>query len=249
MGRMKDRVGEKGINNFGSQMIILRYRGTYDMDVYFPEYDSVVSEVTYDRFLKGNVKCLYEPRVCGIGFLGEGKYDVQIHNEIYGTWKKMIQRGYSDVVKKCQRTYQDVSVCDEWHNFQNFAEWYENNYYQVGNEKMHLDKDILHKGNNIYSPSTCIFVPERINALFTKANKMRGDCPIGVSKHQGKYQASCNFGEGSRYIGLYESKENAFEMYKYTKENYIKQIADEYKSLIPNKLYNALYKYEVEITD
>ena len=41
----------------------------------------------------------------------------------------------------------------------------------------------------------------------------------------------------------------AFKQYKIMKETYIKQIADEYKDLIPSKLYNALYKYEVEITD
>ena len=29
----------------------------------------------------------------------------------------------------------------------------------------------------------------------------------------------------------------------------IKQIADEYKDLIPKELYEALYKYEVEIND
>ena len=40
-----------------------------------------------------------------------------------------------------------------------------------------------------------------------------------------------------------------FKQYKIMKETYIKQIADEYKELIPNILYNALYKYEVEITD
>ena len=38
-------------------------------------------------------------------------------------------------------------------------------------------------------------------------------------------------------------------MYKQFKENYIKQVADEYKDLIPEKLYNAMYEYEVEIED
>lgn len=34
-----DRTGERGINNFGSQMIIVEYRGCMDIDIYFPEYD------------------------------------------------------------------------------------------------------------------------------------------------------------------------------------------------------------------
>lgn len=51
------------------------------------------------------------------------------------------------------------------------------------------------------------------------------------------------------YLGLYETQEKAFEVYKYYKERNIKQIADYYKNQIPERLYNGLYNYEVEITD
>ena len=43
--------------------------------------------------------------------------------------------------------------------------------------------------------------------------------------------------------------EEAFKSYKTFKEKYIKQVADEYKDKIPKKLYDAMYRYEVEITD
>ena len=43
--------------------------------------------------------------------------------------------------------------------------------------------------------------------------------------------------------------EEAFYSYKQIKEDYIKQMADEYKDKIPRKLYDAMYKWEVEITD
>ena len=44
-------------------------------------------------------------------------------------------------------------------------------------------------GNKIYSPSTCIFVPQRINTLFVKKDMNRGDLPIGVhwDKSRNKY--------------------------------------------------------------
>ena len=64
----------------------------------------------------------------------------------------------------------DCSVYEGWHNFQNFAKWYEDNYYEIEEEQMHLDKDILVKGNKVYSPDTCVFVPETINGLFVKSN-------------------------------------------------------------------------------
>ena len=51
------------------------------------------------------------------------------------------------------------------------------------------------------------------------------------------------------YLGDFINKEQAFQCYKKFKENYIKEVAEEYKNLIPTKLYEAMYKYEVEITD
>ena len=52
-----------------------------------------------------------------------------------------------------------------------------------------------------------------------------------------------------KFIGRYDTIEEAFLNYKQFKENNIKQTADKYKDLIPQKLYEALYKYEVEIND
>ena len=49
-------------------------------------------------------------------------------------------------------------------------------------KKMCLDKDILIKGNKIYSQDTCIFVPKAINSLFTNRKRFRGEYPIGVYK-------------------------------------------------------------------
>ena len=41
----------------------------------------------------------------------------------------------------------------------------------------------------------------------------------------------------------------AFEDYKTRKELEIKRIAEEYRELIPTKLYEAMYRYEVNIDD
>ena len=120
---------------------------------------------------------------------------------------------------------------------------------------MDLDKDILMKGNKIYSPDTCVFVPKNINTLFTKSNKSRGKYPIGVyfNKDRNKFQVNCNtFYNGKtqqKYLGLYNTIEDAFNAYKQSKEANIKQVADYYKENIPDNLYEAMYNYKVEITD
>ena len=254
-----DRTGEENVNNFGSKMIISRYNNTRDIDVYFPEYDWTINHVTYGAaFKKGKIKCPYEPRVHGKGYLGENKYKASENGKktkCYKVWQKMLQRCYDDF-KKRRPSYKDCEVCTEWHNFQNFAEWYNDNYYQIEDEVMNLDKDILVKGNKIYSPETCVFVPQNINTLFIKCDKSRGDYPIGVcyNKQNGKYIPQCNVcNSKSRHLGCFDNPEEAFQVYKQYKEKYIKEVIDSYEGIIPephySKLKNAIYNYKVEITD
>lgn len=152
-------------------------------------------------------------------------------------------------------TYTDCEVCDEWLNFQNFAKWYDENFYEVDGERMHLDKDILVKGNKIYSPETCIFVPQKINVLFTKCDKSRGESVIGTTTRNGRYRVHCclfNPKTGkSKYknLGTYDTEEEGFKVYKYYKEKNIKEVADYYKIQIPQNLYDAMYSYKVDIND
>ena len=259
MGSKNDRTGEKGYNTFGSEMIIIEYRKWNDVDIYFPEYDWVAKNRRYSNFKKGEIKCPYEKRVFGMGCVGEGKYKTgenNRHTRCYNTWNGMLERCYNEEYRDRNPTYIDCEVSEEFLNFQNFGYWDSKNYYKVGEETMHLDKDILCKGNKIYSPDTCIYVPQTINSLFTKNNKNRGDSPIGATLcKNGKYQVRCrvyNFETGKskkEYLGYYETQEKAFKVYKEFKERYIKKVADYFKNQIPTILYDALYDYEVEITD
>ena len=251
MGRI-DRTGEERYNNFGSKMIITNYRHYKDIDVYFPEYNWTLKHARYGDFKKGNIKCPYEPRVFGIGCIGEGKYKASENGKntkYYDYWNSMLRRCYG---RKQNRdgAYEGCVVKSNWHNFQNFAEWLDNHYYEVPNQKMCLDKDILHKGNKIYSDETCCFVPEKINLLFTKSDKSRGNDPIGIHQSpSGNYKVHCNNCERSNYLGTYSNIYDAFYVYKVHKEKIIKQRADEYKQYLPQNVYEALYNYQVEITD
>lgn len=254
-----DRTGEVNYNNFGSKMIIIEYRKAIDIDIYFPKYNWTAENVQYGNFKKGNVACPYERSIYGVGYLGEGKYKIWENGKqtkCYKVWCSMLQRCYDSKYKEKHLTYIDCEVCEEWLCFQNFAEWYYNNYYEVEGERMHLDKDILVKGNKIYSPDNCIFVPERINTLFTKCNKSRGNYLIGTSLFfNGKYVAHCSLidpktGKSKyKHLGYYTTQQEAFNVYKQFKEKNIKQVAEYYKDQIPQKLYNAMYNYKVEITD
>jgi hypothetical protein len=162
----------------------------------------------------------------------------------------MIERCYSEKEKLKFPSYENVSVCEEWHNFSNYTKWYEENYNPEYMQSWHLDKDILVKGNKIYSPETCRLVPPAINGLFLKKNLNRGNCPIGVSFNikDNKYRA-CIMKDKRITLGRFKTPEEAFQAYKTAKEQYIKEVADKWKDLIDIKVYEAMYNYKVEITD
>ena len=223
-----------------------------------PEYNWTFKHTTYTTFKKGNIKCPYEPRYFSKGYLGEGKYKVLENGKVtdeYKIYYDMLRRCYDPKHQEKYSTYKDCRVEDYLLNFQHMGEWIENNYYEVSGEQMCLDKDILYKGNKVYSRRTCIFVPQRINNLFVKRDNARGDSPIGVYPvPSGNYQVHCNNGYGKLdYLGTYRTKEEAFQVYKQYKEKLIKETINSYEGKIPEPFYSrlktAMYNYEVEITD
>lgn len=72
--------------------------------------------------------------------------------------------------------------------------------------------------------------------------------PIGVYTKNNKTYGVVSI--NNQYLGGgFNTPEEAFYTYKNAKEKYIKQVAEEYKDKIPEKLYEAMRKWEVEITD
>ena len=254
--RKEERLGEARMMKCGEIAFIVNYSHSNDITVQFQKTGELV-KTTYQCFKNGYVKSRFTPSVFGVGYLGYEKAVDENGNIIksYSVWSSMLSRCYSEEFQKKRPTYKDCYVCEEWHNYSNFKKWYDNNYYEIDGERMDLDKDILIKGNKTYSPNTCVFVPQNINTLFIKSNKVRGKYPIGVyfNKNAKKYIARCwifNNGKSQQKgLGYYNTPEDAFNAYKQFKENYIKQVAEEYKDKIPDRLYEAMYKYKVEITD
>ena len=252
----EERLGEARMMNCGEIAIIVNYACYNDITVQFKTTGELI-KTTYSCFKKGGVKSHFTPSVYSVGIIGNEKTIDENGKAIksYSVWNSMLRRCYSGKEQKKHPTYKDCSVCKEWLNYSDFKEWFDNNYYEINGEQMCLDKDILMKGNKIYSHDTCVFVPQNINKLFTKSNKARGKYPIGVSfcKDKNKYQAHCrifyNGKSQKKFLGLYNTIDDAFKVYKQFKENYIKQVAEEYKDKIPYELYEAMYSYKVEITD
>lgn len=242
------RLGEVKKNKKGTLMKIIKYRSSSDIDVMFlDEYNYVKTHVIYNNFIKGSIMNPYDRTVYDVGYIGLGDHAVKIGTEktqAYRVWHEMIARCYAEKQKeKCPTYFNIATVCEEWKCFQRFADWYEQERYEC-DERLHLDKDILYSGNKVYSPYTCMLVPQRINSIFSNKSNNR-KLPTGVKKDKQGYIAEYS----GRKLGIFKTIEKAFEAYAREKENAIKQIADEYKEIIPKKVYDALYEYEIRIED
>jgi len=261
---LNSRQWEKGLSKDGYPTVIQAYRSIQDIDVLVAD-KYLITNRTYMDFKRGNIASPYYKSVYGVGYLGEGPYKTKIDGKVtpqYAAWKGMLGRCYAQYTEKCKRTYLGCIVCDEWLNFQLFAAWYDANYYKIVGEKMHLDKDLLCKGNKVYSPTTCVYVPHMLNTILLNKSNFRGSLPVGVEKNFNKYIAKLNKrtpeGVISReYLGMFKTPDEAFQAYKKEKEAYIKAEADRYKAMMTKerdvkifaKVYNALYAYEVHEKD
>ena len=248
----KDCVGKvfKSLNS--GDFKVLKYNNAKDVEVQFINtgYEMVTQ---LGNIRNGKVKDSYSPSVFGIGVLG-AKYPSTVngvHTKEYKLWCCMLVRCYSDSFKNKQPTYEGCEVSNNFKSFEYFYEWCQK---QIGfaNLYWHLDKDLLIKGNKVYSEDNCIFLPKEINLLLTKREALRGKHLIGVYWHKrGKaFAAQVNKSNGgSEHLGYFKTEIEAFKAYKTAKETFVKEQANKFKSQIDIRAYNALMNYKVEITD
>ncbi len=242
----KDRTGEVHTTNEGYEIEIIEYYGVGDCTIKF-ESGFIMKNVNYSNIIKKSIRYPYHPSVCGIGFIGEGVYK-SVKNKIvikmYTKWNSVFDRCYQKNSLK-NPTYIDCHIDERWHNFQNFAQWWMNNYNPKYMEKWCLDKDILIKGNKVYSPETCCFVPHEINLLFKKERSRQEGYPVGVRKSNSRFEARIRIKSKELYIGTFDTIDEASEAYKIAKVRYIKEIAEEYKGRISQEVYNILINYTI----
>lgn len=242
-------VGEVLSNFYGCQYEVLELLPDKLCKIRFLDADGYEKIVSRADAKKG-VRNPFRRSVAGVGYVGEGYYSSANSRVLFTTWSNMLVRCYDEDALKKGITYEACSVDEIWHNFQNFAMWCE---YQPEfiNKNWCLDKDIIFKGNKIYSPDTCAFVPTEINNLFTLRGNKRGKYPLGVhlEKRSGKYISQINK-EGKRVcLGRYSSPTEAFVAYKEAKEKVLKEIAEKYKGKVNNSVYESLINWNVEVTD
>ena len=225
----KDCVGKVCKSKSSGDFKILKYNDYGNVEIQFLKTGYETS-VQLGHIRNGNVKDPYSPSVFGVGVTGT-KYLTTINGVItkeYDLWHSMLRRCYSDTSKKKNPTYECCEVSDNFKSYEYFYEWC-NKQIGFGNDgngnPFQLDKDLLIKGNKVYSENTSVFIPSEINSLLINCTASRGKHLIGVywSKTANAFVAQVNKGKGKRdYLGYFKTEIEAFNAYKQAKEAFIK---------------------------
>ncbi len=240
-------------NKQGLNYKIVHYNTYYDITILFDS--GYIKSATMKEVKRNAIKDKLSPSVYGVGIVGI-RYNTKVdgkHAMEYGTWKNMLRRCYSEKGRHKFQSYDDCIVSENFKKYSYFYEWVNkqvgfNTVDDMGNI-FQLDKDLLSKGNKIYSETTCAFLPLEINIALAIKDSKHKKFHVGVRKNRNKYEVTCCINSKSTYLGLFNTELEAFNAYKQAKENYLKQLAEKWKDRIDIKAYNALMNYQVEITD
>ena len=176
----------------------------------------------------------------GVGYLGEKMVDADLGSDVFLRWYNMLQRCYNKAVHKDKPYYKGKKVCEEWKNFQNFKIWYNEHY--IPGSKVDLDKDLICKESNTYSPETCAFVSHYINTLFED----RSTKWVVEEKQDGMFEASMMILNQKKKAGSYCTREEAEKAFYNYKKEHIITIANKSKGKIPDYVYNAMLAWDVQ---
>lgn len=257
MSKSKYDVGARFESKSGGEFEIIEIIDKDKLKIRFLDEFQFEKIVHRRSISRDSVKNPYKPALFGVGYFGVGKYKSKYgtaskgHNSTveYNTWQNMLQRCYYH--KYINRTegvtcYDTVTVCKDWHNFQNFAEWYSLKAevfegHVVG--RLHVDKDILSGGmSRVYSPETCCVVPQEINAFFVGQNRIKAvELPSSIVKSTSGYRISQL--HGCRLNKEFSSLEDAVSFRDELKQHVLNELVMKYFDVLEDRVITALIEY------
>lgn len=234
-------IGDTFIACCGCPAVVVDYENRLKVIVEFQDSFRLRKCFTAQNLKRGDFKNPYTKSIFGVGYLGDGEF--KSNSKVYVCWFNMLKRCYVTINQPT--AYRGVTVSEVWHNFQNFASW----YYSQQNcgDGYQLDKDLMTRGNTVYSPKTCCLIPREINNLIGNfSNVFEGDI-VGCSlnKRDNLYAVTIRDGRKVIYSGYFKDQKEATKAYVAEKEKRVKVVASKWKDRIDEKVYIALMGWTV----
>lgn len=193
------------------------------------------------------MKNVYKPSVFNVGFMGEGRFRSHDNGKMtpaYQLWSSILRRCYSEEYLKRRPNNEECYVADEWHNFQNFAEWFEKEK-NANTEGFVLDKDLRDLSKKCYSKDTCSFVPNKVNTIIADKKRKNSNLPTGIMMQGVKFRACIRIDGVNKNIGSFVKLSDAVNAYKKAKKERIVHVANFYKDCLHPEVYLNLINYNI----
>lgn len=161
----------------------------------------------------------------------------------YLLWKELLRRCYSPKEHIRYPTYVGCEVSPTWYSLNNFTTWVKDQKQhdlwlsEKGKSRkdkkinFHLDKDILSVGSKIYSPETCVFIPNYLNSLLLIQKSQRNAFSLGVGwdKKLNKFRAYISIGSTYKYLGHFDKEVDAHKAWQKAKAQNILNVKSNYQ--------------------
>lgn len=236
-------IGDVFVSTNGHRCEVIDYLNNKNITVKYQSGNCAV--VQGSNLNRGAFRDKSLPKLFGVGVIGDEP--CVTYSQSYKTWQNMLKRVYSPKPGGEEAAYRDCIIAPEWTYYSEFKKWFDSQKYEKG---WHLDKDLLVPGNFRYSPETCIFLPQQLNKFLLNKGNCRGDWPVGVTfrKANSHWESKLSIEGKTVHLGVFDCPYKAFWAYKQAKEKEAKRLADVWKRQIDLKAYNALLRYEVDIS-
>lgn len=243
-------VGQKYTSKLGEVYEVVEYNSANKGVVIKFESTGNLMTCSAKEVKNGSVKNTMQKNVFGVACFGVGPWKAKVNGKFlpeYQLWIGLMTRIYHEPTLKDHPTYRSASICDEWHNFQNFAAWCQSQVgfltKQANSKSFALDKDLLVPNNKVYSSETCCFLPNHINVALKGRQSEKGEqIPSGVYWHKASnsYTASANKNGKQYHLGCFATPEYAKVVFRKFKTEYLQELAEQYKDQISEAAYLAL---------
>mgnify|MGYP000067771257 CR=1 FL=1 len=245
-GKRKITVGSVWESKTCGAFEVINYINWRDVTVRFVD-TGYIKKCQSSNVRSGSIKDNLSKKTYGVGFIGDGNYSPMVNgkqSEAYAAWNCMFDRCYSRKFQERNPSYIGCTVCPEWHNFQSFAKWFDENHPKDGG-RYELDKDLKVIGNRVYSPTACLFVSATVNNFIIERRDY-GNCNLaGVSfeRSRGKFRATCQnpITKKSVLIGRFSSEIDAHMAWRNKKSKFAYELANEQES---NEVRSALLRWK-----
>lgn len=234
MGKHVNRTGEVHQTKESGKIKIIEWFGVMNCTIQF-EDGAILKDVKYCAIKNGQPRSPNYKVIRGVGYLGEGDYTTLNPPNAYDKWANMLHRCYSENTHARQPTYKDCSVDPHWHNFQNFAKWFEENYNNEYMQDWQLDKDILFEGNKVYSPETCCFVPREINIMINGSGNT-----LYIYQRKDTYYPVIRIKKKDTYLGSTKCRKIAVGRVLSAKKDNMRKVLNNYSKQLDDSIIKRL---------